>query len=334
MIVRGSAFAALGVFALAWLLGAANARDFDASPYMHAQRLVEIGGRRMNLYCTGRGSPTVVLDTDGDDSTLGWRYVQPAVAKRTRVSSYDVAGIGFSDPAPSPRDASAFVRDLHSLLTRAGVARPFIIVGYSLSGLTARLYADRYPHDVVGMVLVDPNVPFEHKRLAAVAPALARGLAQTLPWDKMCWTAATHGALHPGTQAFTTCMYAPQGPALPPALAAIVQRQWEQPGTWKDLTFAEEASETNTSAEVVREQRSYGDMPLVVLTSDTSVLHLPIPQTQKTALGRAWRTWHDGIAALSSRGKSSVVSGSSEAIPIDRPSSVISAIEEVLDQAR
>ncbi|MEA2690090.1 MAG: hypothetical protein QOD51_2697, partial [Candidatus Eremiobacteraeota bacterium] len=106
------------------LLGAGSPIAFDPSPYMHAQRLVDIGGRHMNIYCTGTGSPTVILDTDGDDSILGWARVQPSVARHTRVCSYDSAGLGFSDPGPLPRDASAFANDLHALLAHAGVQPP------------------------------------------------------------------------------------------------------------------------------------------------------------------------------------------------------------------
>jgi len=177
MSLRSLALGALGCFILLFArpTAAAPSSAFDASPYLHAQRLIDVGGgRRMNLYCTGRGNPTVVLGTDGDDGTPAWRFVQPLLAKRTRVCSYDSEGLGFSDPAKPPLDASLAVTDLHTLLSRASIAPPYVLVGYALSGLYARLYADRYPREVAGMVLVAPNVTDQTKRIAAVAPALAR----------------------------------------------------------------------------------------------------------------------------------------------------------------
>jgi pimeloyl-ACP methyl ester carboxylesterase len=104
-------------------LTAASAEQpvFDPSPYLHAQRLIDIGGRRLNLYCSGSGSPTVILDAGLGGTTAVWRLVQGTIAKATRVCSYDRAGMGFSDAAPLPRDAAAVVTDLHALLEKAAI---------------------------------------------------------------------------------------------------------------------------------------------------------------------------------------------------------------------
>jgi len=292
------------------------------------------GGRHMNLYCTGNGSPTVVLMADGDDPTLAWRYVQPAVAKKTRVCSYDSEGIGFSDPAALPLDANAQVRDVHALLIRGGIAGPLVLVGYSESGLVARLYADRYLRAVAGMVLVGPNLPNEHARMVVAAPALAPMLAQLTSFDTICYTAVANGTMRPGTKVYGECMYTPPGPALPKALADLNVRQWERPSTWLDFRSADEAFDTTSSAAVRREQRSYGAMPLIVLSEDSEILQLPIPAAQRTALARAWISWNDQVAALSARGANFAIDGTSQAIPIDRPSVVVGAVDEVIDQAR
>lgn len=270
------------------ILAAASLVSVALAPYMHAQRLIDIGGRRMNIYCTGNGSPTVVLDTDGDDTTLMWRFVQPAVSKRTRVCSYDAGGLGFSDAAPAPHDADAMANDLHSLLMHAGILSRIVLVGDSLSGLSARIYADRHPRDIAGMVLVEPNVPYEYKHIASVAPALSSFFAGMLHYDEMCRSAAVRGEIKPHTT-FAQCIYTPPGPPLPKPLLDLIHREWQRPSTWNDFTMAYEASTTTSSVEVRREQRSYGEIPLVVLTSDMSV---------NTAHGRgpggriALRTFH------------------------------------------
>ncbi len=110
----------------------------DASAYEHPQRLVDIGGRRLNLYCTGTGLPTVVLEAGGGESSLDWRFVQPLLTKTTRVCSYDRAGLGFSDRGPLPRDAAAAVSDLHALVELGAIRKPFVLVGYSNGELYSR----------------------------------------------------------------------------------------------------------------------------------------------------------------------------------------------------
>ncbi len=332
MSVISRAFCALGVFVMLASLHAEAKSTADVSPYLHPQQLVDVGGRRMNLYCTGSGSPTVVLATDGDDGTSAWRFVQPVVARRTRVCSYDAPGLGFSDPIRSPLDANAAVHDLHEMLVRAGITGPSVIVGYSLSGLYARLYADRYPSDVAGMVLVSPNVTNQDQRMAAVAPSLAPMLSMDT-FLRTCVTAAQRKAIQPNTTLYARCVYSPPDPTIPPVLLDQIHAQWQGAALWRSFASAMRESD-QSSAEVLREQHGYGNMPLIVLTTTRDILALPIPASQKTALTRAWIGWHQQIAKLSSRGVDFIVNGSTSSIPIDRPAAVTSAIEEVLDQAR
>jgi pimeloyl-ACP methyl ester carboxylesterase len=126
------------------------------------------------------------------------------------------------------------------------------------------------------------------------------------------------------------------GPALPDGLNALLARQWQRPDSWRSLTSADEAADTTSCSEqVVREQRNYGNMPLIVLSEKKFIDEFgPLPPTQRRALLEASTRWHDRIAALSSRGENVLVRGSGHDIPIDRPSSVISAIDKVIGQAR
>jgi pimeloyl-ACP methyl ester carboxylesterase len=108
----------------------------------------------LHIYGTGEGSPTVVLDSGYNGSWFDWSWVQPEVAKFTRVVSYDCAGLGWSDPA-KPRSIQRIVNELHRLLANAGVGGPYVMVGQSSGGMNVRVYASQHPQDVVGMVLVD-----------------------------------------------------------------------------------------------------------------------------------------------------------------------------------
>ena len=135
------------------------AAPFEADrPYESTQRLVDVGhGRRLNVYCSGAGSPTVILDAAIGSSMYVWHKVQPVLARYVRVCSYDRAGYGFSDPGGLPHTTSANIADIHALLNSAHVRPPYILVAHLLNAFDARLFADRYPELVAGMVLVDPS---------------------------------------------------------------------------------------------------------------------------------------------------------------------------------
>ena len=122
-------------------------------------RLVDVGGHRLHLNCTGSGSPTVVLEPGAGMSspTLGW--IAPAVARETRVCVYDRAGRGWSDPTNTTQDAEQVATDLHALLHRAGELGPYVLAGHSFGGLYTLTYAAQYPTDVAGMVLIDSTAP-------------------------------------------------------------------------------------------------------------------------------------------------------------------------------
>ncbi|WP_052697702.1 alpha/beta fold hydrolase [Luteibacter yeojuensis] len=143
---------------LAFLLAAASALPAPAAPvvsdaaYTHAARLVDVGhGRRINLYCRGSGSPTVIFDAGLSDSTRAWALVQPAVSEHHATCSYDRAGLGFSDPATRPNTPANDVADIHAALAAAGVKPPYVLVGHSSGGRAVRVFADRYRDEVVGI---------------------------------------------------------------------------------------------------------------------------------------------------------------------------------------
>jgi pimeloyl-ACP methyl ester carboxylesterase len=131
----------------------------DAKMYPMPGQLVDVGGHRLHLYCTGSGSPTVVLEPGqgGASSDLGW--VAPAVARDSRVCVYDRAGRGWSDDAEGPQDAVQIAADLHTLLDRAHVPGPYVLAGHSFGGLYVQTFAAKYPDQVAGLVLLDSTAP-------------------------------------------------------------------------------------------------------------------------------------------------------------------------------
>ena len=131
----------------------------DARAYPIPGQLIDVGGHRLHLNCTGSGGPTVVLEpgAGGMSSDLGW--ITPAVARNTRVCVYDRAGRGWSEPADTPQDGTQIATDLHTLLQRGHVPGPYVLAGHSFGGLYVLTYADRYPGEVAGLVLVDCTNP-------------------------------------------------------------------------------------------------------------------------------------------------------------------------------
>jgi pimeloyl-ACP methyl ester carboxylesterase len=116
---------------------------------------IDVGGRRLDVATAGAGRPTVVLVPGAGLPMTTWGGIPAEVAAFTRVCAYDRDGLGRSDPGPRPRAAGLIVEDLHAALAGAGIAPPLVLVGHSFGGLVVRLYASRYPEDVVGLVLVD-----------------------------------------------------------------------------------------------------------------------------------------------------------------------------------
>ena len=135
------------------------------------QKRVDVGGYRLTVQAMGQGAPTVVFDAGLGDSKESWRWIWPAVAKRTRVFVYDRAGLGRSESGPLPRTSRQIVDELHTALDRAWVDGPYILVGHSFGGLNMQLFARTYPKEVAALVLLDPT-PLEFPEWEAQSRSL------------------------------------------------------------------------------------------------------------------------------------------------------------------
>jgi pimeloyl-ACP methyl ester carboxylesterase len=127
----------------------------DRGAHPMTGQLVDVGGHRLHINCTGSGSPTVVLESGAAEASFYWGRIAPAVAGTTKVCVYDRAGRGFSEAAAGPQDGVAVGNDLHALLAASGNAGPYVLVGHSTGGAYVRIFAARYPDEVAGMVLLD-----------------------------------------------------------------------------------------------------------------------------------------------------------------------------------
>ncbi|MDP9025016.1 MAG: alpha/beta hydrolase [Candidatus Eremiobacteraeota bacterium] len=321
---------------------------YDVNLYLHPQRLVDIGGRRLNLVCTGHGSPTVILEAGMLADSSAWRRVQPAISQTTKVCAYDRAGMGFSDPSGAPRDASAIVRDLHALLRTGGVAGPYVLVGWSSGGLFTRLYQYRYPSDVVGLVEVDPDTEFnttaDYVKLVetTMKKSAQWGDQQMRDWYAQydnCAANVSRGtcAFFPGAAKYLRANGCVKISGAECELKEIRARHVSQASFWKVASLEVRAT-VSDPAEVRAAERPFGKLPLIVLTdSEDGDIDASDPTISVAAQRAGWvakNNAEERLAKLSSVGAHVVVAGTTHAILLDQPAAVTSAIEEVIDQAR
>lgn len=147
----------LVVLAGAGFIYQAVATQIDERKFPAPGQLLTVGDHKMHINCIGQGSPAVILDAAGGNSSASWGLVQPEISRLTRVCAYDRAGMGWSERGPTPRDLKQHVSELRALLSAAGVEGPYVLVGHSYGARVALVYAKEYPGEVTGMALIDPG---------------------------------------------------------------------------------------------------------------------------------------------------------------------------------
>ncbi len=324
LAIAALALTVLGAGALYEALGRAHA----AKAFPPPGRMVDIGGRRIQLDCRGAGAPIVVFESGLDGlGSLSWSAVQNDVAKFTRACAYSRAGLIWSDDAGRPFAAANVAEDLHRALAAAGEKPPYVLVAHSLGGPYSLVFTGRYGADVAGLVFVDASHPDQLARLrAAAGKDLNQGAAQEQIGDALAWTGlvrlmTSNGQLVPATA--PAWIDAPNRAFLPRSLHAIVA---EQDALAATLALAGRS-------------RSLGDRPLVVLThgAATSAANQKAAGLTPAAADRvdvAWLAMQNDEAAWSSRSRHQVVAGATHYIQFDRPQAVVAAARDVVDQVR
>lgn len=317
-------FVVLAVTAGAIYQAAASARDAARFP-MPGKR-IDIGGRSLHLYCSGAGTPTVLLENGLSVNYTTWQVVQPAIAELTRVCSYDRAGMGWSDPSPNPTQSRFVNADLHALLAAAKIDGPIVLVGHSAGGVFVRGYFHDYRSDVVGMVLIDSSHEQQRNRFPhdPQADAVER---RTLDQIRLCKAVAWTGLLRAtGT---LDALGAKLPDAIRPASVALSNRTGFCGGVEHEMvTFEPDVSQSSAPA-------SLGDLPLVVLTHGRAPapqdFPLPMPENYLKEAERVWRELQDELARLSTRASHRIVANSGHFIQLEAPDAVVQAIRDVID---
>lgn len=304
--------------------------DPALAAYAKPGELVDIGGRRLNLRCSGSGAPVVVLEAGAMTDSITWRAVQPLVAKETKVCSYDRAGYGFSDDGPAPRDVGADAADLDGLIRAARFPVPVILVGHSLGTNIVRRFADEHAAEVAGLVLVDPPPQHTSEFSPEWVKADREGSEQRIAFASECAKAAAEGALAKPEGVLAKCIRAPD-PRYPEALNAAVRAQKEKPPFWHTL-ISEMQANIALFEQPVPAQESHGAIALIVLSASDPFEGAP-PEG-KRAMESARAKTQKAIAATSTRGTLVPVPKSSHDIQLDQPEAVANAIGKVVAAAR
>lgn len=321
----------LVLLAVAGGAGAAAIHANDAA-FARPHQLVDIGGRRLNLYCSGSGPVTVVFDSPATDAGWNWHTVQPGVAARTRACVYDRAGVGFSDPSPAASTSGNLVADLHALLGKAGIDPPYVMVGSSFGAMNVQLYAYRYPDEVKGLVLVDPPHDDETERINKASQGKLKEFDAMMDgFTRQCASAAAKGFDLQG-ELFAQCtggLREEYGRELAAARLASVST----PTFWKAFVSESDGMDTS-SAELKAARRSFGALPMTVLVRGVSPY--AVPGKPQSALNKATEAEHlamqKEIAAYSTRSTLRIVPGAGHIIHETRPEAVVQAVLEVVGQ--
>jgi pimeloyl-ACP methyl ester carboxylesterase len=264
-------------------------------------------GRRMLFHCEGKGAPTVVLESAYATPWMAWDNISSAISRRTRVCGYNRAGLTGSDPARLPRDGDAIATDLDAGLRAARIKPPYLLVAHSIGGLYARIFYARHSRSVVGMVLVDPSVEHQEQRFAQALPG------------------SGGSSLEPVLAPARECVRS--GRAVLSGLPATIPTHCgndpkQVVAVWSDMASELENMGGSTSAQIDEGPKSYGSLPLIVLTAG---------KTYYPPFEQVWKALHDEIAQRSSRGQSLIISNSGHNMLHDAPGAVVSAVDDVLD---
>ena len=281
----------------------------DAKAYPPPGELVDVGGYRLHINCTGTGSPTVIIDAGLGDWSTGWGFVQPEVAKTTRVCTYDRAGWAWSEVGPLPRDATQFAKELHTLLKNADIPGPYIMVGHSLGGLTVRVFVHDYAEEVIGIVLIDSMTTQQFAQ--SPTDVQSRLNTQSRPFNPLVLL---------GRLGIVRLLGKPLG---------ILTDEVPNPEAYNALSvrpqniqaFIDDSRGMPAAGMQASAVKSFGNLPLIVLTARLN----DIP---------GWPVWQKELLQLSSNSQQLFAENSGHNIEFDEPDAAVKAILLMVEQVR
>lgn len=283
-----------------------------------------IDGHAVHMYCTGTGSPTLVLDSGlGDDWTV-WTKVQPELSKTTQVCSYDRSGLGSTDILPGGHDANTLADQLQALVGQAGIKKPFVLAGHSIAGVYIRAYAARYRSDLAGLIFIDGSTPDQFKRLPK---ELSEGIPNLtlMSWSARLGIARATGqctSTEPGLEAASGWIF-----------ANICEPSIVDAGI-------DEFKDINRSSDETRNTGPFGNLPILIFSQDPQgpAKKDPSADTLSPAVMKqmsiAWNQMQEELKRLSSNSHRIIAKGSGHYIEVDRADLINREVPVFIQQIR
>ncbi len=300
------------------------ARFLANDRYPAPGELAAVDGASLHVYCSGEGSPTVVLEAGASMPSVTWAPVQERVAVQTRVCSYDRAGMGWSYRTRGPADAETVARRLRGALDAVGERPPYVLAGHSMGGAYSLVFADLYPDDLAGMVLIDSSDPDIWDRAPEEYRPTDREMVLQGGVRKVFNVLAELGVVRfrnrgsrpregwP-TEMFSTALaFSPQGVAA---------------GSRERAAFREVLDRASRVT-------SLGDLPLTVLTAEFLQGASRRSDEENRIMGGLHHEMQAELAGLSSKGQHHIIRGADHFLQLDHPDRVAQAILGVVAEAR
>ena len=295
----------------------------DDEKYQPPGNVVPVGhgNAALHVYCLGQGKPTVVLEAAQGDCSLDWRGVQAAAAEFTRVCAYDRPGLGWSSPGATALTADQMAENLRQALETAGESGPYVLVGHSIGGVYVRVFAQKYPEDVAGLVLVDSAHENQQQRMPADS---MKGL------QALKWLTYALGALAPfGIPRALKLADRLQGENFEADIRPAAMARMYQTHFFRSLRNEIRAVEVSTAQ--ADPPRALNDVPLIVLSRGS--LNPGLPDEQFEQQKQCWNELQRELTMLSSNSRQIVAEKSGHYIQHDQPKLVVDAIRLLVEAA-
>jgi pimeloyl-ACP methyl ester carboxylesterase len=293
--------------------------------------MVVVNGTKMRLDCRGSGGPTVLLEAGAQSSSRVWVKIQDDVAQFTRVCSYDRAGYGWSDPVLEAMLPQQVADMLHALLDEAGEQPPYLMVGHSFGGVYVRTFAAQYPHEVVGMVLVDSS---HESQIQDAPPAMAQSPEYTRLQEAQAASLRVLQIAEPIGLLRAFRMFDASVSTFPEQEKGLALAEMYRTGY-----IGANRRESEMMNAYSGQPEPLGDIPLVVLSLQTDAQEMyeqyqPIfPETVTMEMAQQladnYNANQDELAGLSPQGNRIIVEDCGHFIQLEKPGSVIDAIRQV-----
>ncbi|MCX5922129.1 MAG: alpha/beta hydrolase [Candidatus Dependentiae bacterium] len=297
----------------------------DDCRYPAPGKMVAVDGFKLHINCSGTGTPTVILESGLANFSTYWTFVQKGVEQFAHVCSYDRAGRGWSEKSPNPRTGAFIVKELHTLLQNMHAQPPYILVGHSSGGINMRLYANTYPDEVFGIVLVDSSHEKQEERFEEVQKRFPRPILDRIKGYILTSRIAIYLGI---TRLYLTLQDAPPFPtSIKDVLIAKMK-------STNSLTTDEFTPFKETLKQIEQSHNALEDKPLIVITGGKELDAPEGFKQEANEVGKIFHIFQKELLQLSKVSKQVIAENSGHMINLEQPEIIVDAIREMVNDYR